>query len=40
VFYIKERRKNMFYVYTKNKKSQVVFTVNLSADEVKNFTLQ
>ena len=27
----------MFYVYTKNKKSQVVFTVNLTADEVKNF---
>ena len=27
----------MFYIYTKDKKSQVVFTVNLSADEVKNF---
>ena len=27
----------MFYIYTKDKKSQVVFTVNLTADEVKNF---
>ena len=27
----------MFYVYTKDKKSQVVFTVNLTVDEVKNF---
>ena len=27
----------MFYIYTKDKKSQVVFTVNLTAAEVKNF---
>ena len=27
----------MFFIYTKDKKSQVVFTVNLTADEVKNF---
>ena len=27
----------MFYIYTKGKKSQVIFTVNLTADEVKNF---
>ena len=27
----------MFYIYTKEKKSQVKFTVNLTADEVKQF---